>query len=88
MKNEKVKVYLYTRVSTLMLIDGYSLDAQKLYINDKEAEAIRIIFDRYVNTDMGSTGIAKYLGNHGVHKIARQNGKNGLYGSAEEDRKP
>ena len=29
MKNEKVKVYLYTRVSTLMQIDGYSLDAQK-----------------------------------------------------------
>lgn len=29
MKSEKVKVYLYTRVSTLMQIDGYSLDAQK-----------------------------------------------------------
>ena len=29
LKNEKVKVYLYTRVSTLMQIDGYSLDAQK-----------------------------------------------------------
>ena len=26
---EKIKVYLYTRVSTLMQIDGYSLDAQK-----------------------------------------------------------
>ena len=29
MKNEKVKVYTYTRVSTAMQIDGYSLDAQK-----------------------------------------------------------
>ena len=28
-KNEKIKVYLYTRVSTTMQIDGYSLDAQK-----------------------------------------------------------
>ena len=28
-KSEKVKVYLYTRVSTSMQIDGYSLDAQK-----------------------------------------------------------
>ena len=29
MKNEKIKVYLYIRVSTLMQMDGYSLDAQK-----------------------------------------------------------
>ena len=26
---EKIKVYIYTRVSTSMQIDGYSLDAQK-----------------------------------------------------------
>ena len=26
---EKIKVYLYTRVSMLMQIDGYSLDAHK-----------------------------------------------------------
>ena len=29
MKKEKIKVYLYTCVSTTMQIDGYSLDAQK-----------------------------------------------------------
>lgn len=29
MSKEKTKVYLYTRVSTSMQIDGYSLDAQK-----------------------------------------------------------
>ncbi len=29
MCKEKVKVYTYTRVSTTMQIDGYSLDAQK-----------------------------------------------------------
>ena len=29
MKKEKTKVYIYTRVSTTMQIDGYSLDAQK-----------------------------------------------------------
>ena len=28
-RNEKIKVYTYTRVSTAMQIDGYSLDAQK-----------------------------------------------------------
>ena len=29
MSKEKIKMYLYTRVSTTMQIDGYSLDAQK-----------------------------------------------------------
>ena len=29
MGKERIKVYLYTRVSTVMQIDGYSLDAQK-----------------------------------------------------------
>ena len=29
MKKEKIRVYLYTRVSTTIQIDGYSLDAQK-----------------------------------------------------------
>ncbi len=29
MGKEKIKVYTYTRVSTSMQIDGYSLDAQK-----------------------------------------------------------
>ena len=29
MKNERTRVYTYTRVSTAMQIDGYSLDAQK-----------------------------------------------------------
>ena len=29
MSKEKIKVYLYTRVSTNMQVDGYSLGAQK-----------------------------------------------------------
>ena len=29
MKKDKIKVYTYTRVSTTMQVDGYSLDAQK-----------------------------------------------------------
>ena len=29
MSKEKIKVYLYTRVSTAMQIDGYSLETQK-----------------------------------------------------------
>ena len=48
-------------------------------VNEEEAVAIRMIFDQYVNTDLGANGIAKYLENHGIHKIARQNGKNPLF---------
>jgi len=29
MTKEKTKVYIYTRVSTTMQVDGYSLEAQK-----------------------------------------------------------
>ncbi len=29
MKTKKTKCYIYTRVSTAMQVDGYSLDAQK-----------------------------------------------------------
>ena len=29
MKKDKIKVYIYTRVSTTIQVDGYSLDAQK-----------------------------------------------------------
>ena len=32
MPQEKTKVYIYTRVSTAMQIDSYSLDAQKARI--------------------------------------------------------
>ena len=58
---------------------GYQLMDGKLYINEEEAAAIRVIFDQYVNTDIGANGVAKYLENHGVHKIQRQNGKNPLF---------
>ena len=61
---------------------GYSLIDGKLEFNEEEAVVIRMIFDQYVNTDLGANGIAKYLENHGIHKIARQNGKNPLFDAA------
>lgn len=47
------------------LVDGY------LKINEEEAEAIRIIFDLYANTDIGANGISKHLEDRGIHKIIR-----------------
>ena len=58
---------------------GYKLVDGKLEINEEEAAAIRIIFDRYVNTNSGATGISKYLENNGRRKIPRQNGKSPLF---------
>ena len=61
---------------------GYSLEKGQFFINEEEAKAIRVIFDQYVHTDMGANGLAKYLENHGIHKIPRQNGKNPLFDAA------
>ena len=61
---------------------GYKLVDGRLEINEEEAEAIRVIFEQYVNTDIGANGLAKYLENHGIRKIARQNGKNPLFDAA------
>ena len=47
---------------------GYQLIDGELQINEEEAAAIRVIYDQYVNTDIGSNGIAKYLENHGIRK--------------------
>ena len=39
---------------------GYKLEKGMLYINEEEAEAIRIIFDQYVHTDIGANGPVSY----------------------------
>ena len=61
---------------------GYKLVNGKLEINEEEAVAIRTIFDQYITTDIGANGISKYLENHGIRKVARQNGKNPLFDAA------
>lgn len=58
---------------------GYQLVKGQLEINEAEAPAMQIIYDQYVNTNIGANGISKYLENHGIRKIQRQNGKNPLF---------
>ena len=60
---------------------GYSLKDGQLFIEEAEAEAVRIIFDKYVNTYMGCSGVAHYLEVHGIKKIMRHNGKSPLFSS-------
>lgn len=54
---------------------GYYLKDNHLLIEEKEAEAIRIIFDKFGNSDIGLGGVAKYLNLQGIKKVPRQNGK-------------
>ena len=54
---------------------GYKLVNGELLIEEDEAEAIRIIFDKFVNTNLGYNGVAKYLKNNGIKKKIRQNGR-------------
>ncbi len=58
---------------------GYKLVNGKLEVNKEEAIAIKTIFHQYISTDTGANGISKYLENHGIRKVPRQNGKNPLF---------
>ena len=53
---------------------GYFLKDKQLFIQENEADAVRIIFDKFANTNMGFTKIAKYLNLQGIEKISRANG--------------
>lgn len=49
---------------------GYELDSKNstLIIIPEEAEIVRIIFDKFVHSDMGAESIANYLNQHGYSK--------------------
>ena len=53
---------------------GYKLENGQLLIAEDEVEVIRIIYERYVHTNEGISGVAKYLNTHGYVKKLRQNG--------------
>ena len=52
---------------------GYQLVNGELIIAEDEAEIIRIIYDKFVNTTMGMAAIATFLNNSGYKKKLRQN---------------
>ena len=49
---------------------GYRLDKEKseLVVDPDEAKIVKIIFDKYINTDMGADLICNYLNDHGYTK--------------------
>lgn len=52
---------------------GYKLVDGKLMIAEDEEPIIRLIYDKFVNTNMGLRAIAVYLNQNGYHKKIRQN---------------
>lgn len=52
---------------------GYELKNGELLIAEDEAEIIRLIYDKYIHTNLGIAGIAAYLNTHGYVKKKRQN---------------
>ncbi len=51
---------------------GYSLKDNKLYIEKNEAEIVRLIYQKYVDENIGYVGIAKYLNYQNVDKNPRK----------------
>ncbi|MBQ6171037.1 MAG: recombinase family protein, partial [Clostridia bacterium] len=53
---------------------GYYLEKGELKIAEDEAEVIRVIYDKFIHTNMGAATVAKFLNQHGYVKKTRQNG--------------
>ena len=58
---------------------GYKLEfneklgCKELIINEEEASLVRLIFDKYCNTNFGISGVAKWLNDNNYRKKVRQN---------------
>lgn len=54
---------------------GYKLVNGNLEIAEDEVEAVKTIFDKYIHTQLGVAGVAKFLNNAGFKKNLRGNNK-------------
>lgn len=59
---------------------GYRIDKERgtLVIEPEEAEMVRLIFDRYLNSGEGCQRIARWMNDHGYRRKPRE-GENGKY---------
>ena len=58
---------------------GYFLKDKQLFIKEDEAEAVRMVFNKFLKDNMGFTKIARYLNLQGIQKIQRNNGTLSLW---------
>lgn len=61
---------------------GYQLVNGELLIAEDEAETIRLIYDKFIHTNMGINAIAAYLNQHGYKKKKRQNNTLDMFASS------
>lgn len=54
---------------------GYELVNGELFVKEEEAEAVKIIFDKYIHTNLGINGVTRYLEQHGIQKVTRREGE-------------
>ena len=54
---------------------GYRIENGHLVVNEAEAELVRLVFEKYAHTNMGYSGIAKWLNKNGHRRNVRQNGR-------------
>lgn len=54
---------------------GYGLSDGVLVVDEYEAELVRMVFDKFVNTSMGMNAVAQWLNDNGYARRVRQNGK-------------
>lgn len=70
--------YCFTLKDCAVIIDDYHPGSgREQSAQDATTQALIrgiCIFDKYINTNMGANGIAKYLNQHGIAKKPRQNG--------------
>lgn len=59
---------------------GYRLDNGKLVISPEEAEVVKLIYDKYVNSTASLAEIARYLNNQGILKEEYGNRKKDTWG--------
>jgi len=63
--NQRAKKGIY-HMSTPLLGYQYDKETKKYVINEEEAAVVKMIFDMYVNRDMGTKSIAVELNNKGI----------------------
>ena len=51
---------------------GYKIENGALAVEESEADLVRMIFDKFANTDLGYSGVAKWLNANGYTKNTRQ----------------
>jgi site-specific DNA recombinase len=64
---------------------GYELVNGELQIAEDEVEIIRLIYDKFIHTNMGISAIAAWLNQHGYKKKKRQKLVNGELQIAEDE---